>query len=43
MGSGSGQDQEFPCRVVVVVVVVVVVLFFKNHQKVFVFSDKCLF
>ena len=31
MGSGSGQDQEFPCRVVVVVVVVVV-RFLKNHQ-----------
>ena len=46
MGSGSGQDQEFPCRVVVVVVVVVVavvVLFFKNHQTVIVFSEQCLF
>ena len=53
MGSGSGQDQEFPCRVVVVVVVVIVVvviLFFKmgiSEENVPVLvpdsSEKCLF
>ena len=35
MGSGPGQDQEFPCRVVVVVVVVVVpgLAEKKNHTQ----------